>query len=139
MAQHAHAVQPGTSSAEEAQQQPPAHKLVPQSALVAQASPGGSSVHAPVRRAQAEHPARAAAGEQQKPPRHAPEEQLEAAAQEEPGEALPGGGREGDVFAVGVCDDEEIWESVGVGEDDSDGVWVDESVPVVESETITLW
>ena len=37
---HAHAMQPGESSALESQQQPPKHLLVPQSALEVQASPG---------------------------------------------------------------------------------------------------
>ena len=75
LAQHAHAAQPGASSAEAAQQQPPAQRLVPQSAAEAQASPGENSAHAPVPAAQAAHPARKAFGEQQKPPRPAPEKQ----------------------------------------------------------------
>jgi hypothetical protein len=45
--QQAQDAQPSVCSAEEAQQQPPAHKLVPQSALAAQASPGELSWQEP--------------------------------------------------------------------------------------------
>ena len=38
--QHAHAAQPGVSTAEAAQQQPPRHRLVPHAKLPPQASPG---------------------------------------------------------------------------------------------------
>ena len=65
-------VQPGVSSAEEAQQQPPAHRLVPQSALEAQGSPGENSTHAPVPGRHAVQPNEVAAALQQKPPRQAP-------------------------------------------------------------------
>ena len=58
LAQHAHAAQPGTNSAEAEQQQPPAQRLVPQSAAEAQGSPGGCSAHAPVKGVQVEQLAR---------------------------------------------------------------------------------
>lgn len=61
----AQAGQPGTSSAEEAQQQEPRHRLVPQSMLAAQASPGKLARQAPVRGEQARQPRRRAVAEQQ--------------------------------------------------------------------------
>ena len=94
LAQHAHAAQPGTNSAEAEQQQPPAQRLVPQSAAEAQGSPGGCSAHALVKGVQVEQLARAAAGEQQKPARQRPAAQAASSAQGAPGgwgaEALVG-------------------------------------------------
>ena len=92
LAQHAHAPQPGVSSAEEAQQQAPRHRLVPQSAAEAQASPGELSRQEPNAGEQVAQPCRAALGEQQKPPRHAKEAQKEEELQGAPGGSGPGGG-----------------------------------------------
>ncbi len=111
LAQQPHAAQPGTINAETAQQQPPRQRLVPQSALKAQGSPGGSSAHAPVKGVQAEQLARAAAGEQQKPARQRPAAQAASSAQGAPGgwgvEAFDGegegGGGRGAVGAAAVC------------------------------------
>ena len=72
LAQQPHAVQPpGARSAEEAQQQPPAHRLVPQSALEVQVSPGDRGTHAPEPGRHAVQPSAAAAVLQQNPERHA--------------------------------------------------------------------
>jgi hypothetical protein len=51
--------------ADEAQQQPPRHKLVPQSALEAQVSPGELSTQVPAPKWHAAQPCRAALGVQQ--------------------------------------------------------------------------
>ena len=63
--QHAQEEQPSVCSAEEAQQQPPKHKLVPQSAFEAQASPGELRMQEPDPKLHAWQPCRAALGEQQ--------------------------------------------------------------------------
>jgi len=96
--QHVHARQPEMESTEEEQQQPERHRLVPQSKLLAQASPGEASWHAPVNGAHAEQPALRAFAEQQKPPRHACEAQLPLSVQ-----AAPGGKKKVDV-GVGVIE-----------------------------------
>ena len=104
-AQHAHAEQSGARTAEEAQQQPPAQRSVPQSALEAQGSPGGCSAHAPVKGVHAVQLARAAAGAQQKPARHGPVAQAASSAQGSPGGLGAGifdGGR-GAAEAAVVC------------------------------------
>ena len=108
-AQQAHAAQPGTRTAEEAQQQPPAQRSVPQSALEAQGSPGGCSAHAPVNGVHAEQLARAAAGAQQKPARHGPVAQAASSAQGAPGGLgagvfdSEGGGGRGVAEAAALC------------------------------------
>ena len=84
LAQHWHAEQPLVSMAAPEQQQPPKHALVPQSALLPQASPGESKRHAPVPEPQAKQPARAAVAEQHAPPRHSPEAQEVLSAQASP-------------------------------------------------------
>jgi hypothetical protein len=65
LVQHAHAVQPGASSADAAQQQPPAQRLVPQSALDAQGSPGEKVSHVPEPGLHARQPSAVAAALQQ--------------------------------------------------------------------------
>ena len=62
---HLQAGHPAMSRAEEAQQHPPRHKLVPQSMLLLQLSPGKLDTQAPVRGEQALHPRRTAVEEQQ--------------------------------------------------------------------------
>jgi len=54
--QHVQEAQPPVFSAEEAQQQPPRHWLVPQSALEAQGSPGELSTQVPAPKWHAEQP-----------------------------------------------------------------------------------
>jgi hypothetical protein len=71
--QHLQDAQPGATSAEEAQQQPPRHKLVPQSMLDPQASPGYRDTHAPLPAAQPLQPSCTAKGEQQTPPLQEPD------------------------------------------------------------------
>jgi len=102
LAQHSHAAQPGVSSAEEAQQQPPPQRFVPQSAFEAHASPGELSMQAPASRVQEAQPCRAALGEQQKPPRHARVEQKEEELQGAPGGSGPGGARLTEAVAVAL-------------------------------------
>lgn len=63
--QHAQEEQPSVCSAEEAQQQPPKHMLVPQSAFEAHASPGELRMQEPEPKLHAWQPCRAALGEQQ--------------------------------------------------------------------------
>jgi hypothetical protein len=63
--QHAQEAQPAARSAEEAQQQPPRHWLVPQSALEAQGSPGELRTQVPVPGWHAVQPCRAALAVQQ--------------------------------------------------------------------------
>ncbi len=63
---------------------PARQKLVPQSALEAQVSPGELSTHVPVPKWHAPQPCRAAFWVQQKPPRHALEAQAELKVQGEP-------------------------------------------------------
>ena len=84
--QHVHARHPEMERTEEEQQQSERHRLVPQSKLLAQASPGEPSWHAPVNGAHAEQPALRAFAEQQKPPRQACEAQLELSVQAAPEE-----------------------------------------------------
>jgi hypothetical protein len=116
--QHVHARQPEMERTEEEQQQPERHRLVPQSKLLAQASPGEASWHAPVNGAHAEQPALRAFAEQQKPPRHACEAQLPLSVQAAPGEKKKvdvGVGVTEPVLVpvpVGVC----VLVAVGVGE-----------------------
>ncbi len=115
LAQHAHAVQPGAISAEEAQQQPPAHRLVPQAALEAQGSPGEKRTQAPVPGRHAAQPSATAVALQQKPPRHAPA--AHACGAEGP-QGAPGGNRgeaEGEAAEVGGSGDE----TIGVKDGDS--------------------
>jgi len=85
LAQQPHAVHPGVVTAAVEQQQPPRHRLVPQSKPLAQASPGDSSAHAPVPSAHAAQPACSAVARQQAPPRQPPEKQLALAVQAAPG------------------------------------------------------
>ena len=87
--QQLHAEQPATSSAEEAQQQPPRHRLVPQSAAEAQLSPGELRTQVPVPKWHAPQPCRTAFRVQQKEPRQAPEAQLAFNAQGVPGAREP--------------------------------------------------
>ena len=89
LAQHAQEAQPRVCSAGAAQQQPPRHRLVPQSAGEAQASPGELSRQVPVLARQVAQPARAALGEQQKPPRQAEEAQEALEVQGAPGREEP--------------------------------------------------
>ncbi len=72
--------------ADAAQQQPPRHRLVTQSKEEVQVSPGLTVRHAPFEDAHDEQPRAAEELEQQLPPRHAAEAQVELTAQEEPGE-----------------------------------------------------
>jgi hypothetical protein len=65
LAQHWHAAQPTVCTAGAAQQQPPRHTLVPQSAADAQGSPGEPRKQPPIWGAQLEQPSRAAVEEQQ--------------------------------------------------------------------------
>ena len=103
-------MQPGASSAEEAQQQPPAHRLVPQAALEAQGSPGEKRTQAPVPGRHAAQPSATAVALQQKLPRHASAAQVCGA---EGAQGAPGGSRgeaEGDALGVpeGVADEEAL-------------------------------
>ena len=82
---HVHAVQPGAVSTEDAQQQPPRQRFVPQSNADAHASPGDASAHAPVLAVHVEHPSVTASALQHTPPRHAPEVHVSVNAQGEPG------------------------------------------------------
>ncbi len=75
--QQAQVVQPGFWMAEAAQQQPPRHWLEAQSKALAQDSPGEKVVQVPVLAWQVRQPKCAAAALQQKPPRQAPEGQVE--------------------------------------------------------------
>jgi hypothetical protein len=115
-AQHAHAAQPGARSAEEAQQQPLAQTLVPQSASEAHASPGEPSRQSPKGGVQEAQPCRAALGAQQKPPRHARVEQKVEALQGAPGGSGPGGARLAEAVAVALR------VAVAVGERVAEGV-----------------
>jgi hypothetical protein len=90
-AQQPHAVQPGVSSADAAQQQPPRHRPLPQLNALAQASPGENAMQAPSKGAHASQPARAALALQHAPPRHAPEAHAASAAQGAPAAASMGG------------------------------------------------
>ena len=126
-AQQPHAVQPGASSAEAAQQQPPAQRLLPQSAAEAHGSPGEKRTHEPVPGRQAAQPSAAAVALQQKPPRHAPAAHAACGgAQGDPGgrRARVGEGlSEGAAGALGLPAPERVGE--GVPEDD--GVTVGDS------------
>ena len=82
---HAHSAQLGAVSAEDAQQQPPRHALVPQSNADAHPSPGDASAHAPVLAVHVEQPSVAASALQHTPPRHAPEVHVSVNEQGEPG------------------------------------------------------
>jgi hypothetical protein len=128
LAQHAHAEQPGANNAEEAQQQPPAQRLVPQSAAEAQGSPGEKRTHEPVPGRQAAQPSAAAAALQQKPPRHAPAAHVCGT---EGAQGAPGGcsgGAEGEAaelrgsreMAVGIC--ATVFEGSAVGVADKDAL-----------------
>jgi hypothetical protein len=107
--QQLHAEQPATSSAEEAQQQPPRHRLVPQSAAEAHSSPGELRTQVPVLKWHAPQPCRTAFWVQQLEPRQAPEAQLALEAQGSPGARELTGAREvvgvrvGDAEGVGVA------------------------------------
>ena len=65
LAQHVQAVQPSVCTAELAQQQPPRHRLVPQSAAEAQASPGEDRAQEPEPGWQPRQPSATAAALQQ--------------------------------------------------------------------------
>ena len=128
LAQHAHAEQPGASSAEAAQQQPPAQRLVPQSAAEAQGSPGEKWTQAPVPGRHAAQPSAVAAAPQQKPARHAPEAHACAAVG---AQDAPGGSRgevEGDALGV----------PVGVAEEDALPVPEEEKVTAAEVEAVPV-
>lgn len=135
LAQHAHAVQPGTCSADAAQQQLPAQKFVPQSAAESQGSPGENKTQEPVPGRHAAQPNAAAAALQQNPERHSP---VAHAGVEEPGaQGAPGGNRgevEGDALEEGVVEGEveEVTVEAGVGEDEE--VEVPETEGVGEDE-----
>lgn len=137
--QHWHATQPGTTAA--AQQQPCAHKLVPQSAAEAQASPGEKRAHAPVPGAHARQPSAAAAALQQKPAWQGPMEQLRGA----PGvQGAPGGSGGAVPLALAVADglplgDTEelvgavkvpLWEGKPVELIDAEALLLDDRVPL---------
>ena len=129
LAQQPHAVQPlGARSAEEAQQQPPAHMLVPQSASEAQGSPGDRGTHAPEPGRHAAQPSAAAAAPQQKPARQAPEahgEDAPAGAQGDPGGRRTGAGAglsEAAFEALGVPVPERVDEGVPEGDGVTEGV-----------------
>ena len=103
-------MQPGASSAEEAQQQPPAQRLVPQAELEAQGSPGEKRTQAPVPGRHAAQPSATAVALQQKPARHAPAAQVWGV---EAAQGAPGGSSgeaEGDALEVpeGVADEEAL-------------------------------
>jgi len=128
-------VQPGASSAEEAQQQPPAQRLVPQAELEAQGSPGEKRTQAPVPGRHAAQPSATAVALQQKPARHAPA----AHAWEAEGAQGAPGGRSGEAaleVPEGVADEdalpvlEEEW--VAAAEVKA----VEEAVPVGEEEKV---
>ena len=70
---HRHDEQPGVSSAEAEQQQPPRHTFVAQSNGDAQVSPGENVRHEPLCIEQVEQLRSADEGEQQNPPRQAPD------------------------------------------------------------------
>ena len=97
LAQQEQLAQPSVCRAEAAQQQPPRHRLVPQSAAEAQASPGELSRQVPDPKEQAAQPCFAAFTEQHTSPLHTPEAQESPVAQAAPGfvsglqEAAPGG------------------------------------------------
>ena len=127
--QHLQDAQPGATSAEEAQQQPPRHKLVPQSTLLLQASPGYRHTHAPLPSAQLLQPSCTAKGEQQAPPLQEPEAHAEPKAQGAPGDAKGVGEGEG-----GGAEETGEWVAVADGE----GVPVRVPVDVVEMEGVAV-
>ena len=139
LAQQPHAAQPpGARSAEEAQQQPPAQRLVPQSASEAQGSPGDRGTHAPEPGRHAVQPSAAAAALQQKPARQAPKAHVEegpAGAQCDPGGKRAGvrvGNSEGATGVLGGLVPERVDE--GVLEEDGATVGVFEGLGVVLQE-----
>jgi hypothetical protein len=137
-AQQPHAVQPGASSVEAAQQQPPAHRLVPQSAAEAQGSPGEKRTHEPVPGRQAAQPSAAAVALQQKPPRHAP---AAHAWEAEGAQGAPGGSSgeaEGDALGVpdGVADEDALPVLVAVRVAAAEVEALEEAVAVGEEEKV---
>ena len=88
--QQPHMLQPGVSSAEAAQQQPPRHSPEPQSKALPHASPGEKAMQAPSEGAHAAQPARAALAVQHVPPRHAPDAHVASPMQVAPAAASAG-------------------------------------------------
>ena len=127
--QHLQDAQPGAISAEEAQQQPPTagrHRLVPQSTLLPQASPGYRHTHAPLPAAQSLQPSCTAKAEQQTPLLHEPEAHAASKVHEAPGATK--------LVRVGVAVEVGVEVSEGVAE--RGGVADFEGVPVAEREGV---